>query len=478
MHRFHKNESCQKLDASRQNRSGVAVLWLIAAGPAILMFLCIMVEVANVWNARVKLEVALESAALAGVKTWAELTEADTVPAPHDSPGEFAKTSAARTAAVAAAAANNVGGVSITLDRNEQDDGIDDIGYDNANCTGELLLGGFPTTGTTEFNVGAAVGCGRSTTSVQNIDLTLDIEIDTAPPGGGGPPGDTSTVPSAFTVSWTSTDPQAVGFSLTRVVIDLQWNQNGTLATPDNGLFHPLAAIGAGPSLLNVGSPGTFNIPGAGAAARNANDALGNGPILYNPGGAAAEDSDVTVATFTFSDPMVLGGGGTGYTTLTIDIPVGEWTDSEQLVFGVDTDLVDGDSVPQNEDEDNGGDFGEAGAASGGDPAERVAFFIGFNGGPESLLDFVLQPTGQRSRIVGQNLQLMITIVIIIPDEDFGVLAQKTLQVNAICNNLFGIPVGPFTISGRAVATARCAGANSTIVNNPLLVHVTGTTCP
>lgn len=228
MLRLSEISTVKSLDATRRQRSGVAVLWLIASAPAILLFLCVMVEVANIWNARVKLEVALESAALAGVKTWAELTEADTVPAPHDSPGEFAKTSAARDAAVAAAAANNVAGMSIVLDRNEADDGLNDVGYDNANCTGDLILGGFPTTGATDFNVTAAVGCGRST----------------------------------------------------------------------------------------------------------------------------------------------------------------------------------------------------------------------------------------------------------VPDEDFAVLAQQTLSVNAICNNLFGIPVGPFTVSGRAVATARCAGANSTVVNNPLLVHVTGVTCP
>ncbi len=473
MFRSTKNDSCRQTGAKRSSRSGVAVLWLIAAAPAVLIFLCVMVEVAHIWNARVQLEVALESAALAGVKTWADLTEADNVPGPHDSPGEFSKTSAARDAALAAFAANNIGGTSFTLDRNEQDDGDDDTGYDNLNCPdGELLLGGFPTTGTTDFNVAAAVGCGRSTTSTQNIDLQLDITIDTSP--GPGPGGDTSTVPNVFNFSWTSADPQTVGFSLTRVVIDLQWNANGTLMPPDNGLFHPLAA---GPTVLNAGSPGTFNIPGMGAAARDANDAAGNGPILYNPGGAAAGDSDVTVATFTFSDPVALGGGGTGYTTLTIDVPVGEWTDSEQLVFGVDTDLVDGDSNPENEDVDNGGDFGESGAASGNDPAQRIAFFIGFNGGAESLLDFVLQPTGSRSRIVGKNLQLAITISIIIPDEDYGVLAQKTIQINAICNNLFGLPIGPFTISGRSIATARCAGANSVLVNNPLLVYVTGVNC-
>lgn len=433
MHGFPKNESCQKLDASRRNRSGVAVLWLIAAGPAILIFLCIMVEVANVWNARVKLEVALESAALAGVKTWAELTEADTVPAPHDSPGEFAKTSAARTAAVAAAAANNVGGVSITLDRNEQDDGIDDVGYDNANCTGDLLLGGFPTTGSTDFNVTAAVGCGRSTTTVTVITIDFDIDIDT---GGGA--GNTLNTADAFQLSFTSAEP---GLSITEIQIDLRAVPMAPVVQ-DNGTW----------------DFGTLNVFNAGAV-----EADGNGPATH-------ATSDVTILT--------AAGDGTGVMTLTF--AVGDWTTGETLIFGVDTDNVESGGAGPDTVNDEGGDFGENGGVAG-NPG-RIAFSFGFNGGASAgnTLNQQLQRLagGSLGRLQGNSANFPITVVTIVPDEDFAVLAQQTLSVNAICNNLFGIPIGPFTISGRAVATARCAGANSTVVNNPLLVHVTGTTCP
>jgi hypothetical protein len=439
MYRPQKNESDQKLNGSRSSRSGIAVLWLIASAPAILIFLCIMVEVANVWNARVKLEVALESAALAGVKTWAELTEADIVPAPHDSPGEFAKTSAARTAAVAAAGANNVGGVSIVLDRNEADDGIDDVGYDNANCTGDLLLGGFPNTGSTDFNVTAAVGCGRSTTTVTVITIDFDIDVDT---GGGA--GNTLNTADAFTLSFTSAEP---GLSITELQIDLRATPMAPLVV-DNGSWD-FGAAGGTPNLFNPAAV----------------EGDGNGPTTH-------ATSNVTILTAT--------GDGTGTMTLTFPAAgAGAWTTGQMLVFGVDTDNVESNNGADTVN-DEGGDFGENGGASG-NPG-RVAFSFGFNGGPSAGNTLNQQLArlagGSLGRLQGNSANFPITVVTIVPDEDFAVLAQQTLQVNAICSNLFGIPIGPFTISGRAVATARCAGANSTVVNNPLLVHVTGTTCP
>ena len=420
-------------NASRSTRAGIAVIWLIAAAPAILVFLCIMVEVANIWNARVKLEVALESAALAGVKVWSDLTEADNVPAPHDSPGEFAKTSAARDAAVAAAAANNVAGMSIVLDRDEQDDGIDDVCYDNANCTGDLLLGGFPTTGSTDFNVTAAVGCGRSTMTVTNVAIDFDIEVDTS----GGT--DTSDTADAFRISFTSAEP---GLSITEVQIDLQNAITSIPAWMDNGTW-------------DFGTVNNFAL---------GSEAAGRGPATH-------ASSNVTIQTATGDD--------TGVMTLTF--AAGDWLTGETLVFGVDTDNVESTGgLAADTVADEGGDFGDTPGANGMDG--RIAFSFGFNGGASTgnTVDERLQRLmgGSLDRLQGNSANFPIVIVTVVPDEDFAVLAQQTLSVNSICNNLFGIPIGPFTITGRAVATARCAGANSTVVNNPLLVHVTGTTCP
>ncbi|NQV28906.1 MAG: Tad domain-containing protein [Rhodopirellula sp.] len=155
--RQHRLRASQLQRAVGSARSGIAIMWLIAAAPAVLIMLCVMVEVGHIWNARVKLEVALESAALAGVKTWADLSVADG----HVAPGEFVKTSAARSAAVAAAGANTISGTGITLNRNETDD-ASNTAYDNTNTTtGEIILGGFSTAGGATFNTAASVGCGR-----------------------------------------------------------------------------------------------------------------------------------------------------------------------------------------------------------------------------------------------------------------------------------------------------------------------------
>lgn len=449
-------------------RRGIATIWVILSLPVALILLITVVEIGNLWTARTELQTNLEAAALAGVKTWGDESEALSMAMnPHPTPGAIAVTGAARDAAISTFAVNSVNGQFFSLSRNETDDSDDQTGYDNTSCTGDIILGGFPTAGGNAFNATSAVGCGRSTMTTTNINLVLDIEINTRPGSQ-----DTSNVEDAFRISWTSSDPMAAGYSLTQVVIDLQHNA----MTIDNGLFQPGAAYVNG-TTLTTASPGTFGIVTSPAAARDAADAAGNGPALHNPGGAGATDSDVTQATFTFSDSQTIG-TLTGFSTLTIDVPLGQWTNGEQLVFGVDTDLVDGDTSPEEEDEDKGGDFGEAGAASGNDPADRIAFSIAFNGGSATLLDFVLQPTGNAARIVGKNLTFSTTITIIVPDEDFSVLCQKTIQVNSIVDSIFGTSLTTFPVSGRAIATARCAGGNSEVVNNPLVVHVSGVTCP
>ena len=434
----------------RTLRSGIATIWVILSLPVALILLITIVEIGNLWTARTELQTNLEAAALAGVKTWGDESEDSSMPMdPHPNPGEISITGAARDAAISTFAVNSVNGQFFSLSRNETDDGDDLVGYDNTNCTGDIILGGFPTAGGNAFNATSAVGCGRSTMTTTTINLELDLEVDTE--RGPGPAGDTSDQPHAFKVSFISSD--TAGFSITQVVIDLQHNA----MTVDDGVFH-FQGGGSGPVVRSMASPGNI---AAGS------EAGGAGPELYNPGGAGADDSDVTDATFTLSS---------GNSVLTIDIPSGQLMPGDQLVFGVDTDGVKM-GTPASSPSDDGGDFGENGAASG-DPADRISFSVAFNGGSPTLLDVALQSTGSRSRLVGNNLMINSTITIIVPDEDFAVLCQKTIQVNSIVDSIFGTSLATFPVSGRAIATARCAGANSEVVNNPLVVHVSGVTCP
>ncbi|MCS7303479.1 MAG: pilus assembly protein TadG-related protein, partial [Thermoguttaceae bacterium] len=56
----------------RRARRGIATFWLLLFVPVFLVLLGLVVNVANLWLARVELETALEAAALAAVKEWGE----------------------------------------------------------------------------------------------------------------------------------------------------------------------------------------------------------------------------------------------------------------------------------------------------------------------------------------------------------------------------------------------------------------------
>lgn len=55
-----------------QWRRGVATLWLILLLPVLLILLCLVVEIGNLWLARMELEDGLEAGALAAVKEWGD----------------------------------------------------------------------------------------------------------------------------------------------------------------------------------------------------------------------------------------------------------------------------------------------------------------------------------------------------------------------------------------------------------------------
>jgi len=56
----------------RSSRRGISLLWLILVFPVLLAFLALVVEIGNLWLARLELEQAVESNALAAVKEWAD----------------------------------------------------------------------------------------------------------------------------------------------------------------------------------------------------------------------------------------------------------------------------------------------------------------------------------------------------------------------------------------------------------------------
>ena len=103
----------------KSRRSGIAWMWLIISAPVLLLALCVLVEVGNLWVARGELVRSCEAAALAAVKHWKT----------------GASTADVRLAAESLADSNQVRGTDVDLDEME---GL----FANGNkASGEILLG-------------------------------------------------------------------------------------------------------------------------------------------------------------------------------------------------------------------------------------------------------------------------------------------------------------------------------------------------
>ena len=142
-------------------RKGITTLWMIITLPVLLILLCILVGVAQLWLARVELENALEAAALAAVKQWGDASGGATAPA--------------RQVGVDYALVNTVRCEPVEIARNLDPSPTPDNPNENLTCTvgkadpdngipptGNLIFGAiteddplFPVT----FNAGIAGGC-------------------------------------------------------------------------------------------------------------------------------------------------------------------------------------------------------------------------------------------------------------------------------------------------------------------------------
>ncbi len=92
-------------------RRGAAALWLVVALPVLLTLFCVILEVANLYTARAEFQNALEAAAQAAVKNWADSGGGDT--------------QNARTVGNTFAQANTINGVSVNF--------LPNLNYNNTN---------------------------------------------------------------------------------------------------------------------------------------------------------------------------------------------------------------------------------------------------------------------------------------------------------------------------------------------------------
>lgn len=129
--------------STRQRRRGVTTLWVILLLPLFLILFCFLVDIANVWHARVELENALEASALAAVKEWGDAGGGPTLPA--------------RTVGVNYAGVNTINGTAVVITDNFNGPGGPN---QNADCDGNLIFGSITNDMSPYiFNAGIGGGC-------------------------------------------------------------------------------------------------------------------------------------------------------------------------------------------------------------------------------------------------------------------------------------------------------------------------------
>lgn len=102
----------------RHNRRGVATLWTILMIPAVLCLLALILDLGNLWLARVELANAVEAAALAGADVW----------------GDTGNITNARNDAVTYAAQNTIVGTPVVVGAN----GAGTV--NNTTCDGSVVI--------------------------------------------------------------------------------------------------------------------------------------------------------------------------------------------------------------------------------------------------------------------------------------------------------------------------------------------------
>ncbi|WP_339688100.1 pilus assembly protein TadG-related protein [Gimesia maris] len=156
MMRIHSKSTFQ------ENRRGIAILWLILWGSFLMVFFCVVLEVATLWQAQVEINNAMDSAALAAVGDWGV--------------SGIGSTEIPRNVGVAYTASNPILGVAYSPQTNY---GTASGSNPNANAsnTGNFVFGAIDTTtDPVTFNGNADVGCAAG-------DVTIRITDSSA--GGG-----------------------------------------------------------------------------------------------------------------------------------------------------------------------------------------------------------------------------------------------------------------------------------------------------
>jgi len=412
-------------------RRGVATLWLILALPIFLIILGAILEISNLWLARIQLKNGLDAAALAAVKEWAETPL-------------VANTQPARDVGVSFANANKAGGDPIPLSDNSGSGPNQNDTYNDG-----LILGAINDSDLTNIEFDA-----EEIPSCQSIQGRIRVDIFKDSPNS-------SRTDRLIGIVYEAGDPNVTisAVSVTIPVIGNNVNQQpafrGDAATASNGQ-QPIVSITSVDDALNPGNPGLvpLNPPGGNVETR---DIRGMNPSPTSAGsGNPANSSRWNPSNlngdieFTFANETAP--GSDRFRTIFVNF--------DQGVFEAPT--VPGDP--------NSYEFVRVGAAvgpnfRGGEFGLQGAFinvvFRDSSTTPPTITictDQFAQVSSSQSEAVCELLGNA--------DAQYGVRAQSRIPISSLFSDLFSIPLGPYYIEARSDAIYDCN------LGTPRLVHI------
>ncbi len=484
-------------DRVSKSRAGIITFWAIISIPIFLCVLCVVLEIGNLWLARIQLKNALESAALAGVKHWGDKGGGDT--------------QASRVVGNAFASSLLINGVPVNLssiDPTLNYKGFNSSTNQNTSCTGLFVFGSITDDSPAYvFDPCDPGGCGIS---------IFDVVFDVSQSGNlGGTPGGNPNQGgnNQWGISLAPTLQTPVGAYVSRVVIrlpdtfsggnpvfdfvsdspdfsvsivdndvknkvtcsstDLTCGVGGSFGDSqadiygvdvDPSFFKFLSTTDYGPigmtGRLECTATGTVIAPGnqigkvlliefddpcvaPGCQSFGAGDRIRFGSLVTDNGSSNYDGDDIGMmeaeVTLCFND----GSFTTGKFKDTVDSLPGQTKCSDVTFPSWGQCYPEGEAVPVgNIDFVTGGGFslGRRGmtfptiAHDQPTPPNNG----GGSGNGQSVVDF------SNSNGSGAGL-------------GFAVRAQASYDVPSICKNVFGLPVGPFCVTAKADALYECS---------------------
>lgn len=413
----------------RKARKGVSTLWLLLLLPLIFILLCFVVEIGNLWLARAELENAMEAAALAAVKEWG------------DAGG--GSTSLARDFGVDYAAANTVRDTPVTITKNYN---AGNAPNQNVNCTGNLVFGAITATSPNiVFDAGVAPGC--SPTAQVLFDVTAQGSLNS------------DNLYHAWGISFRNTASTPANLKIDSITI--------TLPT-GNFRFNPVDS-----PALSIAVAGQYKVVSV-SGLREQPDIAGFpnlGQITFTPSTGNPTQVTITFGPESGGDQGFEPGDRFRFSAQTSNFGGGiQGGDSIGFVGAQVSVVFNLGGVPQLPVLGTYVDNTHDQAACVDQPDDPLTGSLVVH--PTGLPDLPC-PTGNPANNGQSLLNLQQTFAGggggTTP---FGVRAQASVNVNSVCGNLFGLILGPQSVSAESTAIYECN------VNDPRLIRVDQFICP